>query len=1058
MYVLATEKRNFHMHRKNESDIRLSNYKPSAYLIDKTEFNFDLDEKDTVVTSTLNIRKNPDVKDSVNTLILDGEKIKPTSVAINGEELDPTQYKVTKSTLTINNVPKTFKLQIQNHLYPKANKTLDGLYATNGVLCTLCEAENMRRLTYFIDRPDVLSSYKTTLMADQKKYPILLSNGMVTSKGKSKKNGKHWVTWSDPIVKPSYLFVLVAGKFDIAEDTYTTKSGRDIKIQVYVEKGKADHCGLAIDMVKKAMRWDEETYGREYDLNTYKIVTVDDFGASADENTGINIFKTDCLLASPSDTEEHALSWIQSTVPHEFFHHWSGNRVTIRDWFQVSLKEGLTTFREQSFNEDTFTPAERLNSVKSLKSYQFPADGYPVQPQSFKRFEYFQQNATASIYNKGAEIFRMLETVLGKALFRKAMSLYFDRYKGKAATFENYISTLEEVSGKNLSQFLLWFRQPGTPELKVTDEYDAKSKTYTLRFDQSSLSCSEGVADLLNITPKKLSNTKPMPIPIRLALFDKYGKSISLNMTGSRPEKEKVLLLTENKAEFTFKNVHSKPIPSLLRGYSAPVILSFERKLDDLRLLLTHDQDIYSRTSAGKKYIEQTLLNMVREYSENQHCSTPDTFIETMRILLKSKSLDPLVLSKLLALPSETSISLSMEQVDLDAIHQARETLLIEMAGQLKEEFESALTRNATHDEKDLASDPGLRKTLGKRQLQNACRYYLIRVDGSDMLDKLVERFEETLSTNLSDNLAALQLLVDQGGEEADSALDTFYEKWKDNPEKVQRWIEIQALSQSPNYFTMMRKLLDHEAFDITHERQASVLFYGFFANLPKCYSASEESYQFIAELHDRLTEVKSTLADQLIIIVATWVKLFDQERLAHLQKHLGHILKDNIEEVEEPSEDSLEVMAAVNDDNEEYEEEAEEEAEEEIKEEVEEEEKLNEEPDELEQIEEATEEEEEEELKEEEEEAEEAEEEESKEALEEAEVKPHARAQALLDKSLNKDDLNLGSKTNRQIHILLQKQGLFNNKPELLNQSLDKSCDKDRDGYRQFAEKLLKK
>ena len=328
------------MQRKDDA-IHLKDYKPSAYLIDKTELRFELDEKDTVVKSTLNIRKNPEVKENSSALILNGEHIQPTKVSLNGKELAENQYTVTDSTLTIKDVPRAFKLQIQNHLNPKANDTLNGLYVTNGVLCTLCEAESFRRLTYFIDRPDILSSYKTTLVADKKKYPYLLSNGIVTSKG-NLKNGKHWVTWSDSIPKPSYLFVMVAGQFDIAEDTYQTKSGRDIKIQIYVEKGKADQCGLALDVLKKAMRWDEETYGREYDLNTYKIVTVDDFDASADENTGINIFKTDCLLGTPGNSEESDLAWIQSTVPHEFFHHWSGNRVTIRDWFQVSLKEGLT--------------------------------------------------------------------------------------------------------------------------------------------------------------------------------------------------------------------------------------------------------------------------------------------------------------------------------------------------------------------------------------------------------------------------------------------------------------------------------------------------------------------------------------------------------------------------------------------------------------------------------------------------------------------------------------------------------------------------------------------
>lgn len=1034
------------MQRKKDKSIYLQDYKPSDYLIDKTELRFELNTTNTIVKSELNIRRNPDAKNPSDHLVLQGDNLKLDSIELNNKKLNPSQYKVTSSTLTINDVPDAFKLKINTHLNPKANKSLDGLYITNGVLCTLCEAESFRKLTYFIDRPDVLSSYKTTLVADQKKYPVLLSNGNLESFGKLK-NGQHWATWNDPIKKPSYLFVIVAGKFDIVEDVYhSKKSNRDIKIQLYVEKGKGNQCGLAIDMLKKAMEWDELTYDRVYDLDSYKIVSVDDFDASADENTGINIFKSDCLLGTAAETSEQELSWIQTTLPHEFFHHWSGNRVTIRDWFQVSLKEGLTTFREQKFNEDVISPATRIDSVNSLRKYQFPKDIYPVQVGSFKKFEDFQKQASSSIYNKGAEIFRMLETYLGKRDFTEAMKKYFDRFKGKSATFEDYIAVLEEVSKKNLSSFLLWFRTPGTPEVDITDHYDEKSQTYTLKIKQKN--------------PRVKGKSIPLPIPIKMGLIGEDGKAIPLCIGKTKPESEKVLLLMDEYAEFKFKNVASKPTPSLFRGLSAPVKINYAADLNELQHLLKYDVDQFNRMEAGKKYFQEVIINLIANYVNEEKVTIPTEMIQAVRMLLNDKTLDPRYVANILSLPTTLEIAQDIVPADVNAISFVRELVISELAKKLKKEFKELFSRSNQLPKDDKAQ----RKAVGYYQLQNACLYYMSRLKEPGMTDILKKRFDHFLPINLEQSIAAMMLLADQGGTKADEALNQFYEKWKDEPEKLDTWIQVQASVAAPNTLKQIKKLFKHEGFDINNPEHAFTLMYAFLGNFSACFSNSKESYIFLADLKEKLDQAHPKLGRELVKIVNAWKPRLNDESQKLIETHFEKTNSDENEEEETDKVDSdqednlyekvLQQIAEAGDMSESAEQ-VKDEITEESAESVEDE--VNEEPAELES--EVTEEQD---IQGQAEQSDEAAEmelaQESDEPESDNESEDVEKPPVILINQVNINiNLDLEKKTNRQIHNLLEKNGLFKNNSDLRKISSDESCARDREQYKEFVHELLK-
>ena len=613
--------------------IYLKDYQPPAYLIDEIYLHFDLYENETLVKSSLKVRHNRSSLDKSKTLILNGEELKLLSLKIEGKLVPDTQYKVTDKFLIIHEVPDNFDLEIIVNIDPQKNTALSGLYRSQHTYCTQCEAEGFRRITYFLDHPDILAKYKTTITAEAKRYPILLSNGNLIKAGELE-GGRHYTTWEDPFKKPSYLFALVAGDFDLLEDTFVTQSDRKIALRIYVEKGYRDQASHAMYSLKEAMKWDERAYGREYDLDIYMIVAIGDFNMGAMENKGLNIFNTKYVLAKPETATDDDYINILSVVSHEYFHNWSGNRVTCRDWFQLSLKEGLTIFRDQSFSEEILSHAVmRIKDINDLREVQFPEDSsplaHPVRPESYIEINNFY---TATVYNKGAEVLRMLQTILGKELFRNGMDLYFARHDGQAVTIEEYIKAMEDVSGIDLTQFRLWYSQAGTPLVKVLDAYEPKAQLYSLSFTQT---CPE--------TPGQMQK-KPFFIPVRIGLLDEKGNSIPLITNNESEIDEKVLFLTQTSQVFQFKNIATKPIPSLLRNFSAPVKLNYDYTDEDLLFLFKHDKDPFNRFEAGQKYALRLALKLVDDYQQHKPLvfskELAQTFADILQQNLKDKFLD----------------------------------------------------------------------------------------------------------------------------------------------------------------------------------------------------------------------------------------------------------------------------------------------------------------------------------------------------------------------------------------------------------------------------------
>ena len=578
-------------------------YKVPSHLIDTTDLYFDLNEEVVVVTNRMHIRKNPASSECGDILVLDGKEQKLVSININNQTILDRRYEITNETLTIVDFPDSCELEITTEIKPQDNTVLMGLYKSSGIYCTQCESEGFRRITYFLDRPDVLSKFTTTIAADKKTYPILLSNGNLVDSG-DLSEGRHWIKWEDPFLKPCYLFAAVAGDLDFIEDHFVTCSDRKIILRLFCEKGNRDKCFHAMDVLKQAMRWDEEKYGREYDLDLFMILAVDDFNVGAMENKGLNIFNSSCVFARSDRATDAEYARIAVVVAHEYFHNWSGDRVTCRDWFQLSLKEGLTVFRDQTFSEDmTSQTVSRIEQVQRLRELQFPEDAGPlahsVRPDSYMEIDNFY---TMTIYEKGAEVIRMMRVLLGLEGFRRGMDLYFERHDGQAVTCDDFVKAMEDANKVDFSQFRLWYSQAGTPALHIEDAYDAVAKEYTLRVTQH---CPD--------TPNQ-SNKKPMHMPLAVGLLNKEGHDLPLMLKGADGESSltHILPLREETESFVFANISEKPIPSLLRGFSAPVKLDYDYSNENLAFIMAHDSDAFGRWEAGQRYAVRLMLDLIK--------------------------------------------------------------------------------------------------------------------------------------------------------------------------------------------------------------------------------------------------------------------------------------------------------------------------------------------------------------------------------------------------------------------------------------------------------------
>lgn len=841
----------------------LKDYQAPSFLIEKVDLEFYLDEEETLVKSLLTFTRN--VSDQ-NDLQLVGDQLELVSVTLNGAKLTNEQYQATSSSLTIFNVPDHFTLAIQTRIKPQNNTALSGLYKSNGNFCTQCESHGFRRITYFLDRPDVMSRYTVTIFANEERYPVLLSNGNLISSGKTE-NGKHWAKWQDPFKKPSYLFALVAGDLSFIEDTFTTKSGRKVLLRIYVEKENHDKCNHAMQAIKKAMRWDEENYGREYDLDIYMVVAVSDFNMGAMENKGLNIFNTQYILARPDTATDIDYIHIESVIAHEYFHNWTGNRITCRDWFQLSLKEGLTIFRDQSFTEDTTSKTvSRIIEVDYLRAAQFPEDAgplaHPVQPDSYIEINNFY---TSTVYNKGSEVIRMLRTIIGNEAFRKGMDLYFTRYDGQAVTIQDFVKAHEDASGIDLSQFRLWYAQAGTPLLEITDNYDKKEQKYTLKIKQS---CPN--------TPGQ-THKKPFHIPIKMGLLNSDGSEIL----------SETLQLKNQQQEWIFENIKAKPVPSLLRNFSAPVKIEYQYSNQDLSLLITHDTDFFNRWEAGYKYALNVILNLVNSLQNKKSPEISSDYLKIFEFQLENLKGDNWLLSRMLMLPSERYIAEQMKVIDVDSIHEAREFVLRAIAKKLKNEFISKYQENHHHSPFQFNIDEA-----GKRFLKNLCLSYLIMLDDTkEGISLAMQQFKQALKSNMTDTIGALHALNQVACPEREEALDQFYQTWQHDALVIDKWLALQASSKLPDTLVNVKHLVSHQAFDLKNPNKVYALIGGFSGNAVRFHEKNGEGYQFLTKIILQLDAINPQIASRMVKPLTNW-RRFDEGRQSLMRKELELIAK----------------------------------------------------------------------------------------------------------------------------------------------------------------------
>ncbi|MQX54431.1 aminopeptidase N [Alcanivorax sediminis] len=789
---------------------RLSDYQPPAYLVDSVNLDVDIRDGVTTVTSELALRRNPEAAVS-DTMSFNGEGLVIRSLALDGKVLEEGEYRYENGELRLSGLPEQATLISVVDIEPEKNTALEGLYMSNGMYCTQCEAQGFRHITFFPDRPDVLSRFCTTVRADKKRYPLLLSNGNPVEQGEE--GERHWVTWEDPFPKPCYLFALVAGNLACLEDRFVTASGREVALRLYAEHRDLDKLDHAMASLKHAMRWDEQTYGREYDLDIYMIVAVSHFNMGAMENKGLNIFNTSCVLAHPATTTDAGFQRVESVVAHEYFHNWSGNRVTCRDWFQLSLKEGFTVFRDQMFSADMNSAAvQRVNDVDFLVNHQFPEDqgpmAHPVRPAEYQKIDNFY---TLTIYEKGAEIVRMQYHLLGAESFRKATDLYFDRFDGQAVTCDDFVDCMEEVSGMDMGQFRRWYSQAGTPILSVTSEQSGD--TYSLTFRQQTPP-----------TPGQ-SDKQPLVIPVRLALLDKAGEPVALDDTGLR---ETVLILREQEQTFQFP-VGQTVTPSLLRGFSAPVVLEFDYRADQLATLLAHDTDGYCRWSAAQRLYFAALDRLV-----TGHGKAEDEALKLAPVLeqvIERAGEDAAQAALLLTLPTEVALGDRHTPLDPSAIHSAHQQLKRALGRALQAQWLS-LSENLLATELQMDG-----VAMGRRQLRNLALDYLAAGEHKEAARIAVELFELPLC--MTEELGALRVLVHHRLPGAELALKQFAEKWKEEALVMDQWFSVQASVPGETTVESVAALLEHPAFDWkVPNRVRSVL--GALAGNPSAFNTDE--------------------------------------------------------------------------------------------------------------------------------------------------------------------------------------------------------------------------
>ncbi|MAT93182.1 MAG: aminopeptidase N [Halioglobus sp.] len=858
------------MRDANPGTIYLKDYRPPEFLINRTELHFELHEEYALVTARLHLLRDPAAPAQVP-LVLHGQQLELLSVELDGEPLDAGAYQVDDDSLRIPGVPEQCRLQCTTRIRPQDNSSLEGLYKSRSMFCTQCEAEGFRKITYYLDRPDVMSVFTVTVEAERARYPVLLSNGNLVDSAELP-DGRHRAVWHDPFPKPCYLFALVAGDLQYVQDSFTTASGRDVDLRIYVEPKDLDKCDHAMRSLRESMAWDEQVYGREYDLDVFNIVAVDDFNMGAMENKSLNIFNTSCVLCSPDITTDAGFQRVQAIVAHEYFHNWSGNRVTCRDWFQLSLKEGFTVFRDAQFSAAMGSPTvKRVEDATLLRTAQFAEDAgpmaHPVRPESYMEINNFY---TLTVYEKGAEVVRMIHTLLGPEAFRRGSDLYFSRHDGQAVTCEDFVRAMEEASGEDLGQFRRWYSQAGTPRLLVSDSYDEDARRYTLQVRQE---CPP--------TPGQ-ADKQPLVIPLAMGLLGDAG-NLPLRLAGEAPDAEtadnthRVLRVEQAEQNFVFEDVGERPVPSLLRGFSAPVRLDYDYSAQDLCALMSRDDDGFVRWDSA-----QTLATRVIETRQQSLRAgaeaPPDAQLQQACLgVLEDASLDPAMVAEMLRLPGENYLAERASQnggADVDGIHAARECVLRELAQGLEEVL---LERyQALASDEPYAPDAA---QVARRSLRNTC-LDLLACARPRHLELAQAQF--AAAGNMSDRLAALQALALRGSDaQRDEALQRFYRDWQHETLVVNQWLQVQAAIPDDAALQRVQALMTHPAFDLGNPNKVRAVVGVFSTQNPvNFHRADGAGYRFLTDVVLQLNERNPQIAARLLTPLTKWRNYRGREEL----------------------------------------------------------------------------------------------------------------------------------------------------------------------------------
>ncbi len=817
-----------------------ADYRQPDYWIDEVNLHFELGEEDTWVSALLSVRINDSLAGDAPPLVLQGEELDLAYVRLDGRELRPAEYLADEKSLTVQNVPRRFQLETRVRIRPQENTALSGLYRSGGLFCTQCEAMGFRRITYFLDRPDAMCLFTTTLEADRERYPVLLSNGNPVEET-DLGDGRHRVRWEDPHRKPSYLFALVAGDLRCHAGDFQTASGRDVRLEIWVEPENIDRCEHALRSLQKAMAWDEQRFGLEYDLDVYMIVAVNDFNMGAMENKGLNVFNSKYVLARPETATDDEYEAIEGVIAHEYFHNWTGNRVTCRDWFQLTLKEGLTVYRDQEFSADmTSRAVKRIEDVKRLRFSQFPEDAgpmaHPIRPESYISMDNFY---TATVYEKGAEVIRMIDTLVTTEGFRRGMDLYFERHDGQAVTCDDFRVAMADANDVDLGLFEGWYRQAGTPIVSADGAWDAESKTYMLTLRQSA-------PERFGAADGGVPPWEPLHIPVRVGLLGRDGRDLSLRLVGEEPggeRSERVIELVEAEARFTFVDVPEIPVPSILRNFSAPVKLVFDRSRDELAFLMAHDSDACNRWEAGQELAKDLLLELTRHAEAGEPLALDADFSSAFGRILADPELDGSLKSLALTLPGERVLGQDLEVIPVDAIHEAREFMRCALAEAHRDTLEDTYATCSTND--GYAID---RESIGRRRLRNIALAYLTSLGGPAAPARLVHQFET--ADNMTDSQAALALLADGAGPEREAALRSFYDRWKRDPLVLDKWFSVQAASKREDTASRVVALADHPDFSLKNPNRARSLIAVFCAgNQVRFHGVDGTGYRFLADM-----------------------------------------------------------------------------------------------------------------------------------------------------------------------------------------------------------------